>query len=165
MTWYTAYVKQCMAQFQPVIAPLTKNNAVIFFMRVRIFKFNWATDSQIILRTCCAYAACIYFLFGCMFCLLREYPDTSSDFFGRFTKDTSRFFITGYFTVCHWQVLAHAGLLFINKAFYATHSTLGHFLPASHAWILIQQKAIRLTVTLTVTITVTVSVTVTSTAL
>lgn len=104
-----------MAQFQPVIAPLTKNNAVIFFfVRARIFKFNWPTDRQVILRTCCAYAACIYFSFGCMFCSLRVYPDTSSDFFGRFTRETSTFYLQGtlqFVTVRRLLMLAYFSLI------------------------------------------------------
>lgn len=110
-----------MAQFQSVIAPLTKNNAVIFFFFFFfcIFKFNWPTERQVMLRTCCAYAACIYFSFGCKFfacCVNTLWSNTSS-------VCTSYFLlVTGYYAVCHCQPLAHAGLLFINKAFYARHS-------------------------------------------
>lgn len=108
-----------MAQFQPVIAPLTKNNAVIFFS---FFAYSNSTG-QLRGKSCYGHVAhtqrvFTFHLVACFFacCVNTLWSNTSS-------VCTSYFLlVTGYYAVCHCQPLAHAGLLFINKAFYARHS-------------------------------------------
>lgn len=152
-----------MAQFQSVIAPLTKNNAVIFFflfLHIQIQLANWeASHVTDMLRIRSAY---LLFIWLHVFLLAAWIPCEATR---ALCVRLISYLLQGTMlsvTVSRLLMLAYFSLI---KLFMPdTASTLGHFLLVSRAWILIQQKAIRLTVTLTVTVTVTSSVTVTYTA-